>query len=156
MKRVFESHSGSTAQLQEEALATFDNFQDPFTLMATTYMQDSTIQKLFNPVKPEEIVVSQKVCRVKKGDSRVLVIKNKSFYYIPLINSLQQLLSNSRIFDMINTAPQSCNKDGFLYDIVDGSLFKSHPLFSIKPTALQLILYTDEIEICNPWGHMLL
>ncbi|XP_034057976.1 uncharacterized protein LOC117536966 isoform X2 [Gymnodraco acuticeps] len=152
MKRVFESHSGSTAQLQEEALATFDNFQDPFTLMATTYMQDSTIQNLFNPVKPEEILVSQIVCRVKKGDSRVLVIKNKSFYYIPLINSLQQLLSNSRIFDMINTAPQSCNKDGFLYDIVDGSLFKSHPLFSIKPTALQLILYTDEIEICNPLG----
>ncbi|KAF3857497.1 hypothetical protein F7725_009356 [Dissostichus mawsoni] len=42
MKRVFERHSGSTAQLQEEALATFDHFQDPFTLMATTYMQDST------------------------------------------------------------------------------------------------------------------
>ncbi|KAM7380069.1 hypothetical protein PAMP_003389 [Pampus punctatissimus] len=53
---------------------------------------------------------------------------------------------------MIHTTPQSCHKDGFLYDIVDGSLFKSHPLFSVKPFALQIILYTDEIEICNPLG----
>lgn len=152
MKRIFERHSDSMEQLQEEALATLDNFQDPFSIMATTYMQDSTIQKLFNPVKPEEIVISQRVCRVKKGQSRVLAIKNKSFYYIPLIKSLEQLLSNSRIFDMINTAPQSCHKDGFLYDIIDGSLFKSHPLFSIQPSAFQVILYTDEIEICNPLG----
>lgn len=152
MKRIFERHSDSVEQLQEEALATFDHFQDPFSIMATTYMQDSTIQELFNPVKPEEIVMSQRICRVKKGQSRVLAIRNKSFYYIPLIKSLEQFLSNSRILDMISTTPQSCHKDDFLYDITDGSLFKSHPLFSVKPSALQLILYTDEIEICNPLG----
>lgn len=45
-------------QLQEEALATLDNFQDPFSMMATTYRQDNTIQMLFNPVKPDEIVMS--------------------------------------------------------------------------------------------------
>lgn len=33
-----------------------------------------------------------------------------------------------------------------------GSLFKSHPLFSIQPSALQMILYTDKIEIWNPLG----
>jgi len=152
MKRIFERHSDSVEQLQEEALATFDTFQDPFSSMATTYMQDSTIQELFNPVKPEEVVISQRVCRVKKGPSRVLAIRNKSFYYIPLIKSLEQFLSNSRILDMISTTPQSCDKDDFFYDINDGSLFKSHPLFSVKPSALQLILYTDEIEICNPLG----
>lgn len=152
MKTIFERHSDHMEQLQEEALSTLDNFQDPFSIMATSYMQDSTIQKLFNPVKPEEVLISQRVCRVKKGQSRVLAIKNKSFYYVPLIKSLEHLLSNSRIFYMINTEPQSCQKDGFLYDIIDGSLFKSHPLFSIRPSALQVILYTDEIERCNPLG----
>lgn len=55
---------------------------------------------------------------------------------------------------MLSTTPQSYHKDGFLYDIINGSLFKSHPLFSVKPSAsaLQIILYTDEIEICNPLG----
>lgn len=94
--------------------------------------------------------MSQRVCRVKKGQSRVIAIKNRS--YIPLIKSLEQLLSNSRIFGMINTTPQSCHKDGFLNDIIDGSLFKFHPLFSVKPSALQIILYADEMEICNPLG----
>lgn len=98
MKRIFERHSDSVEQLQEEVLATLDNFQDPFSSMATTYMQDSTIQRLFNPVKPEEVVMSQRVCRVKKGQSRVLGIKNRSFYYVSLVKSLEQLLSNSRIF----------------------------------------------------------
>lgn len=152
MKRIFERHSDSMEKLQEEALAALDNLQDPFSTMATRYKQDITLERLFSPVKPEEVVISQRVCRVKKGQSRVLAIKNKSFYYIPLIKSLEQLLSNSRIFDMINTTPQSCHKEGFLYDIIDGSLFKSHPLFSNKPSALQVILYSDEIEICNPLG----
>lgn len=52
---------------------------------------------------------------------------------------------------MIEKGPQKC-KEGFFQDIVDGSLLKSHPLFSEKPNALQIVLYTDEIEICNPIG----
>lgn len=40
----------------------------------------------------------------------------------------------------------------FFYDFTDGDIFKSHPLFLKVPTALQLILYADEIELCNPLG----
>ena len=53
---------------------------------------------------------------------------------------------------MVSNPPENCNKNGYLRDIVNGSLFRTHPLFSVKPTALQLILYSDEIEICNPLG----
>jgi len=140
LKTILQRPSESMEQLQEEALATLDNIQYPFSIMVTSYLQDRTIQKLFNPVKTVEVLISKRVCRVKKGQSRLLAIKNKCFYYVPLIKSLEQLLSNRRIFDMINTEPQSCHKDGFLYDIIDGSLFKSHPLFSVRPSALQLIL----------------
>lgn len=37
-------------------------------------------------------------------------------------------------------------------DIVDGSILKSYPLFSEKQNAFQIVLYTDEIELCNPLG----
>lgn len=63
MTRIFERDSDSNEELKEDVLATLDNFEDPFSMMATTYMQDSTIQRLFNPVTPEEIVMSQRVCR---------------------------------------------------------------------------------------------
>lgn len=32
------------------------------------------------------------------------------------------------------------------------TFLKSHPLFLRVPTALQFILYTNEIELCNPLG----
>lgn len=37
-------------------------------------------------------------------------------------------------------------------DICDGARFKKHPLFSADNTALQIMLYFDEIEVCNPIG----
>lgn len=42
--------------------------------------------------------------------------------------------------------------DGLVEDVCDGHLFKTHPLFSKDPTALQLLLYYDELEIANPLG----
>ena len=37
-----------------------------------------------------------------------------------------------------------------LGDYCDGIFFKQHPLFSLEPHALQIILYFDDLELCNP------
>ena len=42
--------------------------------------------------------------------------------------------------------------DEYLSDFCDGSLFKNHPLYQAYPDALQLIVYFDELEVCNPLG----
>lgn len=53
---------------------------------------------------------------------------------------------------------QKCHSrsDGYLGDICDGSLYKSHTLFSSSDNgvslALQFIIYYDELEIANPLG----
>ena len=39
-----------------------------------------------------------------------------------------------------------------LGDFCDGSQFKAHPLFSTNPLALQIHLYYDDMEVCNPLG----
>ena len=44
------------------------------------------------------------------------------------------------------------SEDECLGDFCDGSLFKNHPLFSLEPHALQVMLYFDELEVCNPLG----
>ena len=59
---------------------------------------------------------------------------------------------------MIEKGPQSAGKV-FFHDIIDGALLKSHPLFSNKPNALQIVLNedcSDDIEICNPLGSFAL
>ena len=37
-------------------------------------------------------------------------------------------------------------------DYCDGQVFKDHPLFNTVPSALQLIVYYDEVEVSNPLG----
>ena len=42
--------------------------------------------------------------------------------------------------------------DGLLHDFCDGESFKHHPLFGTDQFALQLLLYYDDLEVCNPLG----
>jgi len=37
-------------------------------------------------------------------------------------------------------------------DYCDGVAFNSHPLFSLRASALQILFYFDEVEVCNPIG----
>ena len=42
--------------------------------------------------------------------------------------------------------------DMFLGDYCDGTLYKTHELFSQTSQAIQLVIYFDELEVCNPLG----
>lgn len=148
---AIQRRSGVTDQLMIEVLDVFNNFKDPFDTVSTTYMQDATLKKQFMVVEAEEIEISQTASLRKKGASQALTIRTKCFYYISLVRSLEQLLSHPMVLAMFDSGPRQ-SKAGFFYDIIDGDIFKSHPLFSVRPNALQLILYTDEIELCHPLG----
>lgn len=39
-----------------------------------------------------------------------------------------------------------------LEDYCDGTLFSEHPLFSVNECGLQVMLYYDDVEVCNPLG----
>ena len=47
---------------------------------------------------------------------------------------------------------EHCSTDSSLRDFCDGSLFKEQEFFRQYPTALQIFLYYDDLEICNPLG----
>ena len=42
--------------------------------------------------------------------------------------------------------------DGLLGDYCDGSIYAANSLFQDDPCALQIQLYYDELELCNPLG----
>ena len=44
-------------------------------------------------------------------------------------------------------------EDDIVGDYCDSRHTKGHPLFSKYSSALQILLYYDEAEICNPIGH---
>ena len=56
--------------------------------------------------------------------------------------------------------PEVCNyidrhhssASDFMFDMCDGLHIKTHTLFSVDAKAVQLKLYTDDLEIVNPLG----
>ena len=58
--------------------------------------------------------------------------------YIVCVCNMQVLNSNRQAPHMV--------------DFCDGSQYLTHSLFSVDNTALQIILYYDELELCNPLG----
>lgn len=145
MSDMIERHSGDLDQLKTDAMGIFDQSVEPFCQTASTHLQNKTIKELLEPVEPE-IVAKQTVCYVE--NSRVLTIKDRYFHYIPSVNSLEQLLAHPRISAMIDKRPQT-RKEGVFQDFIDGDIFNSTHCF---PAALQLVLYPDEIELCDPLG----
>ena len=45
-----------------------------------------------------------------------------------------------------------CKSDGQLGDYCVGSDFATHLLFSTEKKSLQILLYYDHVEVCNPLG----
>lgn len=44
-------------------------------------------------------------------------------------------------------------EDNLLSDYCDGSIYKSHPLFSTSGSiSLEILAYYDDAEVCNPLG----
>ena len=91
--------------------------------------------------------------RKKKKLKRIICEKVEKFIYVPILKSLQQLLLNERISTMVLKKPNSCN-DGVFFDIHDGNFYRSdgYMYFHNHENALSLIVYHDELEVCNPLG----
>lgn len=77
----------------------------------------------------------------------------KSFQYIPLLKSLQQILSCETFLDIaINLkSPHQIQSGQRQYkSFYDGSNYEEHFQLSIE-CAISLFLYIDDFEICSPW-----
>ena len=97
--------------------------------------------------------------------------KSETFQYVPLIENIQWLLQNRDVYEEVSTIKYTSiiiifcecivlfqifkthtNNSEYMYDFSDGQIYKEHPLFSKDHRALQLIMYTDEVETANPLG----
>lgn len=71
--------------------------------------------------------------------------------YIPLLPTIERLLQNKKLIQEIEKGHKS-NEDGVMKDYCDGQHFNSHPLNAVSPQWLQIFLYFDDLELCNPLG----
>ena len=100
-----------------------------FLSLDSEYKLNSFAQLKFSYIKPIEY----------KSDPR----KNET----PTIGTLQNVLSHDDIFN------NHKSNDGILRDLSDGDVFERNTLFCNDPTALQIMLFFDELTAVNPLGH---
>lgn len=112
--------------------------------LATAYKRKEYYKKAFKVVEPLEFFLDQRTSR--------------SFQYIPLLLSLQQILDSpevlSRFLDSHRTQGNNTDrlKTQEYRSIRDGSYFKENPFLSDDELKICLTLYIDEFELCNPLG----
>lgn len=92
--------------------------------------------------EPEEIILGSPYY-----NQRFTGQLSHSFHYISILESLRALLNDTSVFQLSNSRVRF---DGVLGGFCDGQLFRANPLFNSMTSAIQIIAYYDELEICNP------
>ncbi|XP_068735393.1 uncharacterized protein [Montipora capricornis] len=144
LKRGIEECLNATDTTIDEIQGLQDVFAESDDLCKVTKtLTSKSLEKHWNEgvpcVEPVKKVLGKhrKVC--KRNNKKILL-------------SLQQQLSSPRLLVMIMTAEAQLHQrnNAIFTDFCDGTLFKEHPMFSSDEKALQLLLYYDDVNVCNP------
>lgn len=111
--------------------------------LSTVYLRKQYYKQNFSVVEPVEYILDAK--------------NKRTFQYVPVLKSLQQLLSRRDILDkVVEGHPRqevTCSEASYQYKSSrDGSLFKENIFFTGEKPRIILNLYVDDFETCNPLG----
>jgi len=128
--------------VQEELVsaARLNGFEEAFSQLNTDWKRNKYFKSKFKYVKP--------VAMRYKTEHGLNVAE---FQYIPLLESLNVLLSNPLLLNEV-VKHRTPTAPGTFATFRDGNIFKNHPIFSAHPHALQIVMYSDEFETVNPLG----
>lgn len=112
--------------------------------LSSAFKRKEYYKAKFNVVEPIEYILDAK--------------KKKTFQYVPILKSLQVLLSRKDIVDKLisNHKKQretETAKKKLCTDLIkDGLYCKENSLLSGEDLGLSVTLYSDDFEVCNPLG----
>lgn len=109
--------------------------------LSTVYLRKQYYKENFSVVEPVEYILDAK--------------KKRSFQYVPILKSLQQLLSRRDIIDKVIASDQrqEGTDQSYLYKSSrDGSVFKENGFLTGENPRIILNFYVDDFETCNPLG----
>ena len=125
---------------------------NPFEPVNTQHKRTTFFRKHYGLVEARSVFLGNRYDQsldAATGSMRQ-VVKRSTFQYVPILQLLELLLSDSSIYR--ETMQCHVSVDGLMYDFCDGSLCKGNPLFAQDRSALQICLYYDECEVVNPLG----
>lgn len=123
--------------LERDAIHLAHNPKDG--VLRNSYNRNLFYKKMFSYVSPKKIYLG-------RNNNHGLC----HLHYVPIIDTLSVLLHNEKFRHFITLKTKS--NENLLADFCDGIVYKHNTFFQKNPSALQIILYQDSFEICNPIG----
>ncbi len=111
--------------------------------LSTPHLHKQYYKENFSVVEPAEYILDAK--------------NKRSFQYVPILKSLQQLLNRRDIIDKVveSDQRQEGTYSGVSYQYKssrDGSLFQESGFLTGEKPRIILKFYVDDFEPCNPLG----
>jgi len=117
-----------------------------FEGLKTTHQRHNFYRNYCHLVEPQTVYMGE---RMVKSKGRISCQKRFG-EIVPFQSNLTALLELPDVWCCIQKSHASTDK--FMRDACDGLYVKEHAIFSQKVQALQIMLYTDDIEVVNPIG----
>ena len=127
-------------------------WDNPFEGLKTYDQQIKAMIEYYGYIEPQEIPLQERSDNRLEKETCTYIPSQvmDSFQYVPFIDVLKMVLSNTDVRQAINNEQPS--GDGILGSFIDGQYFKDHIFFKKYNNAIRIKLYYDEIEVVNPLG----
>lgn len=113
--------------------------------LATSYKRKQYYKINFRVVEPVEYILS--------------VDQRRSFQYIPLLQSLREILSHNKLLNRVieehiaQENRKDLHGDQRVYtSFRDGEHYKTNSFLAVDALRISIKLYIDDFEVCNPLG----
>jgi len=126
----------------------FGNNSGFFEGLQTCHLRRKFYRQHCNFVEPHEVYLGRAVTK-SKGK---ITSQKRYGIYVPFKETVKALLSLPEVWHCVVRRNMYENDGSEMRDICNGSYVASRAIFADNPSALQIMLYTDDIEVVNPIG----
>lgn len=150
-KELIEQQNGMTPQTVIDATASY--FSNELDTFLTRYKREQKIKK--NPfyVPPEERTIGTRVEMIyyeREQIEKPLMIQS-TLQYVPMISTLIAFFKRQENLEMyLNFQVQHHCDDSIIKRFCCGQLYRSQEFFRLNPSAIQIQIAIDDMEICDP------
>lgn len=123
-------------------------------LYETAYKFNKKVRSNSAYVHPEERVIGTRIEMKRCSKSNIAIPRmiQSTFQFVPITKTLESLFRNEDFRNLYlkhNSGKHVCTAGQYKY-FCCGSVYKNNELFRNNPHTLQIQVYTDDFETCNP------
>lgn len=121
--------------------------EETLSQMSSQSKRGTIYKRMWSYIEPQKIFLGKEYRSIKGRPRKV----NQYGYYIPIEKVIAAVMHSNSVLNCIEN--NHCSNDDIMRDFCDGSYIRNSEYFQRNSEALQIIMFYDDAEFCNPIGH---